>query len=67
MSLVSISNSFSYLNSKKMPICQLWKFKKTSTDSSLGLLPPANEVWGKVMFLYLSVILFTGGLHPGGG
>ena len=25
------------------------------------LLPPANEVWGKVMFLHLSVILFTGG------
>ena len=23
-------------------------------------LPPANEVWGKVMFLHLSVILFTG-------
>ena len=34
-----------------MPTC---KFKKNSTDSSLGLLPPANEVWGKVMFLYLS-------------
>ena len=34
------------------------------------LLPPANEVWGKVMFLHLSVILFTGGggsapLHAG--
>ena len=24
-------------------------------------LPPANEVWGKVMFLQVSVILFTGG------
>ena len=24
-------------------------------------LPPANEVWGKVMFLYMSVILSTGG------
>ena len=24
------------------------------------LPPPANEVWGKVMFLHLSVILFTG-------
>ena len=24
-------------------------------------LPPANEVWGKAMFLYVSVILFTGG------
>ena len=25
------------------------------------LLPPANEVWGKVMFLQASVILLTGG------
>ena len=25
-------------------------------------LPPANEVWGKVIFLRLSLILFTGGL-----
>ena len=24
-------------------------------------LPPANEVWGKVIFLHLSVILFKGG------
>ena len=35
------------------------------------LLPPANEVWGKVMFLHLFVILFTvateaGGTHPTG-
>ena len=30
------------------------------------LLPPANEVWGKIMFLLLSVILFTrvGGWLP---
>ena len=27
-------------------------------------LPPANEVWGKVMFLHLCVILFTGGWLP---
>ena len=25
------------------------------------MLPPANEVWGKVIFLHLFVILFTGG------
>ena len=25
------------------------------------IIPPANEVWGKVMFLLASVILFTGG------
>ena len=29
------------------------------------LLPPANEVWGKVIFLHLSVILFTGWGVPG--
>ena len=28
------------------------------------LLPPANEVWGKVIFLHLSVILFIGGGIP---
>ena len=28
-----------------------------------GLLPPANEVWSKVIFLHLSVILF---ILPGG-
>ena len=28
------------------------------------LLPPANEVWGKVIFLHLFVILFTGGGMP---
>ena len=28
-------------------------------------LPPANEVWGKVIFLHLCVILFTGGGVPG--
>ena len=33
-------------------------------------LPPANEVWGKVIFLHLFVILFTGGacvVAPGEG
>ena len=28
---------------------------------SLRFSPPANEVWGKVIFFHLSVILFTGG------
>ena len=31
------------------------------------LLPPANEVWGKVIFLHLFVILFTGGVWSQGG
>ena len=28
-------------------------------STSYILLPPANKVWGKVMFLHLSVVLFT--------
>ena len=41
-------------------------YKKSAPCNGLGkdmqgLLPPANEVWGKVMFLYLCVILFTVG------
>ena len=36
-----------------------------NTDSRVFFLPPANEVWGKVIFLHLSVILFTGGGVPG--
>ena len=30
------------------------------------LLPPTNEVWSKVICLYLSVILFTGGVYSWG-
>ena len=32
--------------------------------SNFEFLPPANEFWGKVIFLHLSVILFTGGCYP---
>ena len=35
------------------------------TKMSKSFLPPANEVWGKVIFLHLSVILFTGGEYLG--
>ena len=28
----------------------------------VSLLPPANEAWGKVMFLHVSVFLFTAGV-----
>ena len=38
----------------------LIKLQKTRTHIHI-FLPPANEVWGKVMFLHLCVILFTGG------
>ena len=30
------------------------------TGNDTQFLPPANEVWGKDMFLHVSVILFTG-------
>ena len=33
----------------------------------MPLLPPANEVWGKVIFLHLFIILFTGGGAWSGG
>ena len=51
-------------------------YHRTYPDNNLVLsfLPPANEVWGKVMFLHLCVILFKGGfasgkrgLRPGSG
>ena len=32
----------------------------------MQFLPPANEVWGKVMFLQASVILLTGGVWSWG-
>ena len=31
----------------------------------ISYLPPANEVWGKVIFLHLFVILLTGGEYLG--
>ena len=31
----------------------------------MKLLPPSNEVWGKVVFLHPRVILYTGGLGSG--
>ena len=40
-----------------------------NTSTTIILLPPANEVWGKVIFLHLFVIPFTGGacvVAPGG-
>ena len=48
---------------KKPPIdriiCLFVEYQSEPIES--WFLPPANEVWGKVIFLYLSVILFTGG------
>ena len=40
----------------------LTTFDKFYLNCKTPLLPPANEVWGMVMFLLPCVILFTGGL-----
>ena len=40
--------------------CQLGLSRCKFHLNSINLLPPANEVWGKVMFLHMSVILSTG-------
>ena len=37
------------------------KYLSTCFCDHNRLLPPVNEVWGKVMFLHMSVILSTGG------
>ena len=47
---------FSYLFRQKH-VCRTISFCCLSI-----FLPPANEVWGKVIFLHLFVILFTGGV-----
>ena len=38
-----------------------WTSGRHASYWNAFLLPPANEVWAKVMFLHLCVILFTGG------
>ena len=51
------------LNFKNSSRLQFFKIVLDLRDQRVGanlLLPPANEVWGKVIFLHLSVILFTG-------
>ena len=47
------------------PFCACWVWWYFLWHRFLFLfLPPANEVLGKVIFLHLSVILFTGGWYP---
>ena len=38
-----------------------------NSDSDFNFLPPANEVWGKVIFLHLFVILLAEGVPGLGG
>ena len=50
---ITNANSIDTNVNDKSPKC-VW------TESAPSFLPPANEVWGKVIFLHLFVILFTG-------
>ena len=55
-------------NVLRQEIHKNWNFLP-SASGRVMFLPPANEVWGKVIFLHLFVILFTGGacmVAPGG-
>ena len=50
---------------KKQKFFVLFPIFTMMRQFSVIFLPIPNEVWGKVMFLHLSVILFTGcGVHP---
>ena len=65
------------MNLEKAPRLQVYNFTfilKSSLNvdllNFLNLLPPGNEVWGKVIFLHQFVILFAGGacvVAPRGG
>ena len=49
------------LVSQPSPLLRRKWWPSNSNDLNLAsFLPPANEVWGKVIFLHLFVILFTG-------
>ena len=38
---------------------KIYRHRFTNLGAALSFLALANEVWGKIMFLHLSVILFT--------
>ena len=47
-------------------MADIWE-RSDDPQANFSLLTAANEVWCKVMFLHMCVILFTGGcLHPRG-
>ena len=53
--------TFQEINKADKPRLQLCLQFQTTLKHNLYLLPPANAVWGKVIFLHLCVIPFTGG------
>ena len=56
----SLINSFNYASGKFCKVIIILELFMVCYNESF-FLPPANEVWGKVVFLHLCVILFTGG------
>ena len=70
MSIAQPLNPRLVLNTNRMQvdcICYDLKASRLYLCCLTVFLPPANEVWGKIMFLQASVILLTGGcLLPGG-
>ena len=57
-------NAFLFIYTKSVCV-EPWMGKRPLKGILVGIsihrLPPANEVWGKIIFLHLSVILFMGG------
>ena len=53
---------------EKLSLNAIWRIYRPPTTNQyfhniiFVFLPPANEVWGKVIFLHLCVILFIGGV-----
>ena len=67
MFMRTIGYCLSLLVSSLMFVPLFFPLKITSSFEVILLcffLSSANEVWGKVTFLHLSVILFTGGVYP---
>ena len=61
--MIRVHLAYVYLWSEQLPTLKM-------ISHLSALLPPANEVWGKAIFLHQFVILFTGGVcvvAPGGG
>ena len=47
-------------STKMLRLRYILLMRRDVINQSMSYLPPANEVWGRVIFLHLSVILFKG-------
>ena len=67
--MISVNKPSGLSHTKGVKNMSLFSSWKVLLNTSSILLPPTNEVWGKVIFLHQFVILFTGGacmVAPGG-